>query len=208
MNRRNSLIVAAAFVFFLLLSAYSVRNAPLPRIPKLTQMIAGVIQISITPISVPIITQSKEPFVQSMNNFVPVVHIVDGDTIDVEIDGEKKRIRLIGADTPEVVDPRKTVQCFGVEASEKTKSLLTGKTVRLETDPTQGDKDIYGRLLRYVYLEDGTLVNKLLISEGFAHEYTYKIPYRFQKEFKKAEKDAENGKVGLWADGVCGENVY
>ncbi len=119
------------------------------------------------------------------------------------IDGKKETLRLIGIDTPETVDPRKPVQCFGKEASAKAKSLLSGKSVRLEADPTQGERDKYQRLLRYVFLEDGTNFDKLMISEGYAHEYTYNTPYKYQSEFKQAQKEAEASKVGLWADNAC-----
>lgn len=132
-----------------------------------------------------------------------VVKIIDGDTIDVSINGKTERIRLIGVDTPETVDPRKSVQCFGKEASAKTKELIEGKNVILESDYSQGDKDKYNRLLRYVSLIDGTLINKKLIEDGFGFEYTYNIPYKYQKEFKEAQKQAENNKRGLWADNVC-----
>ena len=126
--------------------------------------------------------------------FYSVVKVVDGDTIDVNINNQTKRIRVIGINTPEVVDPRKTVECFGKEASEKAKSILLGKKVRLEKDPTQGDIDKYGRLLRYVFLEDGTDFGLLMIKEGYAYEYTYNIPYKYQKQYKQAQKEAENQK--------------
>lgn len=135
-----------------------------------------------------------------------VTKVVDGDTVKVMIDGKIETIRLLGIDTPEVVDPRKPVQCFGKKASEKTKELLTGKSVLLESDPTQGDRDRYGRLLRYVYLEDGTLINDVLVRQGFAHEYTYQSkPYKYQQQFIDAEREAREQKKGLWADGACSE---
>jgi micrococcal nuclease len=139
----------------------------------------------------------------SQAEFYKVIKIVDGDTFDVSVSGRSERVRLIGVDTPELVDPRKPVQCFGREASNKTKEILTGKKVKLESDPTQGDKDKYGRLLRYVFLEDGTNFNKLLISEGFAHEYTYNLPYKYRDEFLAAEKFARENKLGLWAGNAC-----
>lgn len=83
-----------------------------------------------------------------------VIKVVDGDTLSIDKDGEKKTIRLIGIDTPETVHPTKPVQCFGIEASNKAKELLTDKKVRLEFDDTQGEQDRYGRLLAYVFLED------------------------------------------------------
>lgn len=147
------------------------------------------------------VTSSPTPAMQS--NLYRVSSVIDGDTIQVVIDGEKETLRLIGIDTPETVDPRKPVQCFGKEASAKAKALLSGKSVRLESDPTQGERDKYQRLLRYVFLEDGANFNKLMINEGYAHEYTYNIPYKYQSEFKQAQKEAEENKRGLWADDAC-----
>lgn len=132
-----------------------------------------------------------------------VVNVVDGDTIDVLIGDKTERIRLIGLDTPETVDPRKEVECFGIEASNKAKETLLNKTISLESDDTQGDKDNYSRLLRYVFLENGTNFNKQMIEEGYGHEYTYNLPYKYQQEFKDAEKQATTNKKGLWAANVC-----
>lgn len=132
-----------------------------------------------------------------------VVKVIDGDTIDVKSDGLVSRVRLIGIDTPETVDPRTVLQCFGKEASNKAAELLSGKNVLLEGDKSQGDKDRYGRLLRYVYLEDGTSFNLLMISEGFAYEYTYSSPYRYQKEYKQAQLNAESAQKGLWSPFTC-----
>jgi micrococcal nuclease len=142
---------------------------------------------------------------QSGENFYRVSRVIDGDTIDVEKDGVSVRVRLIGVDTPETVDPRRPVQCFGKEASLRAQELLEGKFVRLETDPSQGFYDKYKRMLVYVYLANGTFFNRVMISEGYAHEYTYRLPYRYQTEFKAAERTAREEKKGLWADGVCAE---
>lgn len=132
-----------------------------------------------------------------------VVKVVDGDTMDVDIDGKVERLRLIGIDTPETVDPRREIQCFGIEASNKAKELLNGQFVTLEADESQGERDKYKRLLRYVILPDGTNFNKYMISEGYAHEYTYDDAYNYQTEFKQAEQDARNSNIGLWNQSVC-----
>ncbi len=87
-----------------------------------------------------------------------VVKVIDGDTVDVEIDGKVVRLRLIGINTPETKDPRRPVQCFGREASAQAKKLLEGKTVHLERDKSQQNRDKYSRLFRYVWTEDGALV--------------------------------------------------
>jgi len=137
-------------------------------------------------------------------NYYKVTKVIDGDTFKIQTDNrEEDTIRLIGIDTPETVDPRKPVQCFGKEASTKAKELIEGKIVILDSDPTQGNKDKYNRLLRYVHLEDGTFVNIKLIEDGYAFEYTYNTPYKYRAEFKEAQKQAEANKRGLWADGVC-----
>ena len=119
------------------------------------------------------------------------------------MDDIKTTIRLIGVDTPETVDPRKPVQCFGKEATNKMLELLHNKIALLEEDKSQGDKDKYGRLLRYVFLPDETNVNKTLIQEGYAYEYTYDLPYKYQDAFKKAQISARESKRGLWADNAC-----
>lgn len=139
---------------------------------------------------------------QSVRENAKVVRVIDGDTIEVSLNNKKEMVRLIGIDAPETVDPRKTVECFGKEASNKAKEMLDGKTITLESDPTQGNRDKYQRLLRYVFINHLNF-NKLMISEGYAHEYTYQSnPYKYQLEFIIAEKSARESKVGLWSDVV------
>lgn len=135
----------------------------------------------------------------------PVIKVVDGDTLTIDLNGKAETIRLIGMNTPETVDPRKPVECFGVEASNMAKELLTGRQVFIEMDPTQGERDKYGRLLAYAYRDDGFFFNKSMILSGYAYEYTYNIPYKYQSEFKEAQRNAEANQRGLWAPGVCEE---
>jgi len=158
--------------------------------------------------------ETKEPKQEELSQpeetekeFYKVLKVIDGDTIAVDIDGKEEVLRLIGINTPETVDPRKPVECFGKEASNKAKEILSGKSVALEADPSQGERDKYGRLLRYVFLEGGAIFNKLMITEGFAYEYTYNLPYKYQAEFKQAEKEARLAKRGLWADDTCAGDV-
>lgn len=124
-----------------------------------------------------------------------VTRVIDGDTIEVA-GGE--RIRYIGIDTPETVDPRRPVGCFGHEASAKNKELVENKYVRLEKDIV--DKDKYGRLLRYVYVDD-KFVNLELVKNGFAHILTIPPDVKYTEEFLKAEREAREAKRGLW--GTC-----
>ena len=139
-------------------------------------------------------------------NQYSVVGINDGDTIVVSNGLKKLTVRLIGVDTPEVVDPRKPVQCFGREASEFTKTQLKiGAKVNLELDETQGEIDKYGRTLAYVILVDGTNFNKKIIEEGYGQEYTYQNnKYKYHAEFIGAQDNAKVQRRGLWNDKTCG----
>ena len=155
----------------------------------------------------PVVIPKVTPISNKMEVFYKVVSVIDGDTIKINLNGTTETLRLIGLDTPETVDPRKPVQCFGREASNKAKELLSGRQVRLETDPSQGDRDKYDRLLAYIYRDDGLLYNKYMIEQGYAHEYTYNTPYKYQTEFKTAETEARVGERGLWAPDVCEQST-
>lgn len=133
----------------------------------------------------------------------PVVKIIDGDTITVRRDRTNLTVRLLGIDTPEVKDPRKPVQCFGKEASAETRRILTGQRVYLESDPGQDQVDRYGRTLAYAWTTDHTLVNLHLVDQGFAHEYTYGAPYKYQPQFRAAQDAAQTAGRGLWAGTAC-----
>jgi micrococcal nuclease len=133
-----------------------------------------------------------------------VTQVVDGDTIVVQMGKLSQKVRLIGIDAPESVDPKKPDQCYGKESAANATKLLLNQTIKLEADPTQTDTDIYGRLLRYIYLPDGTLVNNFLIEQGDAREYTYKgKSYQFQAQFRATQQQARANQKGLWATGVC-----
>ena len=111
-----------------------------------------------------------EPTLDKPLEIFDVVRVVDGDTVVVRVDGENETVRLIGLDTPETVHPSKPVECFGIEASNKAKEMLNGKKVGLLSDPLVGERGKYGRLLRYIVLEDGTNFNKFMIEEGYGFE--------------------------------------
>lgn len=133
--------------------------------------------------------------------------VTDGDTIGVTINGQSTRVRLIGIDTPEVSAPRKTVQCFGREASRRATELMDGTQVWLEYDPSQSRQDRYGRTLAYVWQAEAVLVNEKLVVEGFAHEYTYESPYKYQDSFREAEQPARTSERGLWSPATCAGNA-
>lgn len=146
----------------------------------------------------PIATTSAVVGVESER--VLVTEVVDGDTIKVE---SQRTVRLLGIDTPETKDPRKSVQCFGKEAALETKNLLSGKVVLLQKDLSETDK--YRRLLRYVFLpiEDGEFlfVNDYLIREGFARVLTFPPDVKYTQQFLEAQRQAKELKKGLW--GKC-----
>jgi micrococcal nuclease len=132
-----------------------------------------------------------------------VVKVVDGDTIHVNANGQKLKIRMIGLDTPETVHPSKPVECFGREASAQAKAVLSGQPVYLETDSSQDTIDRHGRTLAYVWTASGRLFNLDMIADGYAYEYTYDLPYRYRADFKAAEADAAANDRGLWSPNTC-----
>jgi micrococcal nuclease len=138
--------------------------------------------------------------------FVP--RIIDGDTIQVEtvnpttgVPGKIQTVRYVGMDTPETVDPKKPVECYGHEASARDKALVEGKYVAITKDVSEHDK--YGRLLRFVYLLDATntMVNLELVKEGYARVLTIPPDVEYEDEFNAAASSAQAMKLGFW--GAC-----
>lgn len=146
-------------------------------------------------------TQASPP-VKKESTFI-VERVVDGDTLVLKGAVGQITVRLLGINSPESVDPRKVVECFGKESAEHLSQLVLGKTVLMHTDSTQGLRDKYDRILGYIFLSDQQLINKRMIEEGYAYEYTYQTPYEYQNAFKEAQIYAEKNKLGLWADGAC-----
>jgi len=173
-RKKSSLIFGLGIIIFLILTGIT---AP-PSSPKPEENLPT--------------TESTETNRQT----VKVTRAIDGDTIEIE-GGQK--VRYIGIDTPETVDPRKSVQCFGKEASDKNKELVEGKDVELEKDVSETDK--YGRLLRYVWIED-LLINEFLVQEGYAQSSTYPPDVKYQERFKEAERQAREEGKGLWGE-IC-----
>ncbi len=134
-----------------------------------------------------------------------VAAVIDGDTIVVRRNEERYTVRLLGIDTPEMAREGNTApECFAREATRRTKALLRGRKVRLETDPSQATYDQYGRLLAYVHTREGVMINEVLVREGFAREYTFKgKPYRYQLRFQRAEAEARRAARGMWHPDAC-----
>jgi micrococcal nuclease len=136
-----------------------------------------------------------------------VMSFEDGDTITVDMSGQRERIRMIGVDTPETQDPRKPVQCFGKAASEFTKNLIGNHPVRLEADSLNSNRDRYDRLLRYVYLPDGRLVQAEIIKQGYGFAYV-SFPFSKAEEFANYQKEAREAGRGLWTSCNAEPNEY
>ena len=158
--------------------------------------------------------QSNEPFekiaqettsVQEVNpdmfEKVFVKKVVDGDTLILDSD---QRVRFIGVDTPETVHPKKSMQCYGREASNKTKALLSDKWIYLEKDVSETDR--YARLLRYIYLPDpnnpkeAIFINEYLIEYGYGTVITYPPDVKYHDKFVDAQRIAQKEERGLWGE--------
>lgn len=146
----------------------------------------------------------NNPSSSAGTNEVIVKHVIDGDTILVEINGTTEKVRLIGINTPEIHHPTKGVERYGYEAKRFTSGLLKeGDRIKLEFDLQKRDK--YGRLLAYVYLSDGRFLNALLVQEGYAQVYTIPPNVKYQELFVKLQKEARAQGRGLWSD-RCAES--
>ena len=175
-RRRLKLGSALLGLVLVAVLGYTRRDAPLPPVDS-------------TPASFP----PASPTAPQLTAPRQCVRVIDGDTIELE-GGE--RVRLIGVNTPESVDPRRPVERFGKEASAFTRRLAEGKAVRLEYDSET--RDPYGRTLAYIYLPDGTLLNAEIIRQGYGFAYT-RFPYRRVQEFVGLEREAREQERGLWA---------
>lgn len=175
--------------------------------PKLILSVAGLVVIAavvaVLSYGIPRIRVPKivNDITTVQPGFYKVTYISDGDTFSVSMDGHEEKVRLIGVDTPETVKPNSPTECFGKAASDFAKQTLSGKTVRLEADPINQNRDRYDRLLRYAYLEDGTLFNATLISQGYGFAYL-SFPFSKADEFQQLQTNARKSNLGVWS-GEC-----
>lgn len=137
-------------------------------------------------------SKTSQPGLYSIN------HFIDGDTISVNMNGGAQSVRLIGVDTPETHKPNTPVQCFGEAAAAFTKATIGNSRVRLVADPESDDRDIYGRLVRYVYLPNGLNLDELLIQNGYGFAYLY-FPFTKTARFAADQQTAQTKHEGLWA---------
>ena len=146
---------------------------------------------TLVPTSRPTATDTPLPTVEIPGVWALVATVVDGDTIHVKIDGELHRVRLIGIDTPEWDQ-------YGYElATAVAEGLCGGQSVRLVKDVSETDR--YGRLLRYVYLKDGTFVNAEIVRRGYATAVTFPPDVRHVELLRQLEREARLAERGLWA---------
>ncbi len=125
-----------------------------------------------------------------------VERVVDGDTLLLV---GRERVRLIGVDAPEIVHRDRAGERGGQEAKAFADELATGRRVTLSFDAEAGFVDRYGRTLAYVTLPDGTLLNLEMIRAGWAEAYR-QLPYGKRSEFRRAEREARQRRLGLWAE--------
>ena len=125
-------------------------------------------------------------YIENNKNLVELVRVIDGDTIEIKVGEKVDSVRLIGIDAPEMNEDTKEK---AIKSKQYLESLLHNQKIFLEKDESQDDRDVYNRLLRYIYLEDNTLINKKMIEADMATEYTFITPYKFQNEFKQAENN-------------------
>jgi micrococcal nuclease len=126
-----------------------------------------------------------------------VQRVTDGDTFVARVKGRRERVRVIGVDTPESVAPNRPDEPYGEESSDFAKRHLSGRTVRLAGDAEPRDR--YGRMLAYVWLEDGTFWNALLVAEGYAQQLTIPPNVTYARLFGRLVREARQGNRGLWA---------
>jgi len=121
-------------------------------------------------------------------------------SLDLEVYGEKKRIRIIGIDTPEVVAQNQPIECYGQEASDRAKEILEDQYVQIEYDASQGNTDKYDRLLRHIFLSDDRNVAEMLVAEGYAEEKLYGAKHVYTSDYIEAEREAMDDGLGMWGD--------
>ncbi len=158
-----------------------------------------VIPVSPAPISSP-------SHVSTTSTNALVIRVVDGDTFVARVDGQAEdiKVRLLGVNTPESVDPRRPVECFGKEASHFAAQTLDGWRVRLDEDVQADDRDKYGRVLRNVIRGDGMDFNATLVRQGYAYAYlSFPLNKQRKIELKRLQEEARRSNAGLWDPRTC-----
>ena len=134
-----------------------------------------------------------------------VIRVVDGDTLHARLDGKDEKVRIIGMDSPETSKPDTPVECFAKEATAEAKKLLRpGDAITLQPDPTQDQRDRFGRLLAHVVLADGSLFAETMIRHGWAvHDVYDGVPSIYADRLQAAQDAAKADQAGLWSPATC-----
>ncbi len=206
---RPSALLAAALVAAVLVGACEAIGSPAsaPSIPAATAPppTATARAASPSPTGPTAPSPSKEPALglapTGPTETALVLRVIDGDTIEVDRGRGPEKVRYIGVDTPETVNPGSPVEWMGPEASAANRALVDGREVVLERDVSETDR--YGRLLRYVWLHEGaawTLVNLALVSTGYAAVVTYPPDVKYVDLYLAAQREAREAGRGLWGE--------
>ena len=141
---------------------------------------------------------SSSPKPNGKSDLGKIADVIDGDTVDIDINGRTERVRLIGVNTPETKHPTKPIECFGPEASAYLTQLLPkGTAVRIERDVEARDR--YGRMLLYLYLGSNDLfINLDLVARGYGTPMSIEPNTFHRNDFVRAAAQAEAADVGLW----------
>lgn len=191
---KNRKLILFLFIFGLVLFLAGIQTGKSIDEPK-SETLGEKSNLS-TPVPSQLLQNSEKP-----KELYKVLKVIDGDTVDIQFDSRRETVRLIGIDAPE------SGQCFGSESTNKARELLNSQLIEFEKDPSQGKRDKYGRLLGYIFLEDGTNFNDFMIRNGFAKEHTFRTTYKYQSLFKNAQLTAQQNKRGLWQNGACSSSI-
>jgi len=205
------MLIRAIVVFALAVAAAACRAAP--PIPPLTTIapLTTIPPLTSTQPRTPTPSQANQTVAPAVTlsvgrgpegptQLATVVYVVDGDTVHVSIDGTEYRLRYIGMNAPETVDPTRPVQPGGPEASQANKDLVDGQTVYLERDVSETDR--FGRLLRYVWLQTDAgwvMVDRQLVLEGWAEALDYPPDTKYHDILFEAQREAQAAGVGIWS---------
>lgn len=198
MNKKTLLFgIAAIFILFAILGSSSPKTQvaqpeqPAAQSQATTVTPSPTLTLTASPTSIPTIPPAIRPATESGI----VVRVLDGDTVELD-NGEK--VRYIGVDTPEIKHGARAAQCYADTASQLNATLVAGKRIFLERD--RSNRDRYGRLLRFVYLEDGRMVNAVLVQEGAARADAFRPDISKKALFEQLEQQAKTQQKGRWKD--------
>lgn len=172
------------------------------RVRRLPWKRLGIVPLAVLLLAAGVWGTQTVPAAAPADNVARVVRVVDGDTFVAQVGGRQVTVRVIGLDTPETNRPGTPVECYGPEATVRAGQLLAGQTVSVEPDPSQPDRDAFGRLLRHVRLPDGRLFAEVMIREGFGVELTVGRGHAYQRAYRALQAEARAASAGLWA--ACG----